>query len=237
MAETAKLLDPDKIVLIPDLTAGCLLAASITPADLRLLRQRYPGVPIVTYVNTSAAVKAQSDICCTSADAKKIIEAFGVPRVIMLPDEYLGRNIAVQTSVEIIAWKGHCEVHERFSAADIRSLRESHPGVTVLAHPECPPEVIAECDFSGSTAAMADYVGKKRPPRVVLLTECSMSDNVALQYPELEFVRPCNLCPHMKRITLPKIRRSLETMTHEVTVDPAIAERARRTVERMMALG
>jgi quinolinate synthase len=237
MAETAKLLDPDKIVLIPDLTAGCLLAASITPADLRLLRQRYPGVPIVTYVNTSAAVKAQSDICCTSADAKKIIEAFGVPRVIMLPDEYLGRNIAVQTSVEIIAWKGHCEVHERFSAADIRSLRESHPGVTVLAHPECPPEVIAECDFSGSTAAMADFVSKKRPPRVVPLTECSMSDNVALQYPELDFVRPCNLCPHMKRITLPKIRRALETMTYEVTVDPVIAERARRSVERMMALG
>jgi quinolinate synthase len=237
MAETAKLLNPDKVVLIPDLKAGCSLAASITPADIRLLRERYPGVPIVTYVNTSAAVKAESDICCTSANAKKIIEALGVPRVIMLPDEYLARNTAAQTSVEIIAWKGHCEVHERFSAADIRSLRESHPGVTVLAHPECPPEVIAECDFSGSTAAMADFVGKKRPPRVVLLTECSMSDNVALQYPELDFVRPCNLCSHMKRITLPKIRRALETMTYEVKVDPVIAERARRSVERMMALG
>jgi quinolinate synthase len=237
MAETAKLLNPDKVVLIPDLKAGCSLAASITAADIRLLRERYPGVPIVTYVNTSAAVKAESDICCTSANAKKIIEALGVPRVIMLPDEYLARNTAAQTSVEIIAWKGHCEVHERFSAADIRSLRESHPGVTVLAHPECPPEVIAECDFSGSTAAMADFVGRKRPPRVVLLTECSMSDNVALQYPELDFVRPCNLCPHMKRITLPKIRRSLETLTYEVTVDPVIAERARRSVERMMALG
>src|SRR5881227_375330 len=237
MAETAKLLNPAKTVLIPDLEAGCSLAASITAADIQLLRQRHPGVPIVTYVNTSAAVKAESDVCCTSSNAKKIIEALGVPRVIMLPDEYLARNTAAQTKVEIIAWSGHCEVHERFTPEDIRSLRESHPGIIVLAHPECPPEVIAECDFSGSTAAMADYVGKERPPRVVLLTECSMSDNVALQYPDLEFVRPCNLCPHMKRITLPKIRHSLETMTHEVTVDPSIAERARRTVERMLALG
>src|ERR1700756_2729512 len=237
MAETAKLLNPAKTVLIPDLEAGCSLAASITAADIKLLRQRHPGVPIVTYVNTSAAVKAESDICCTSGNAKKIIEGLGVPRVIMLPDEYLAQNTAAQTKVEIIAWSGHCEVHERFTPEDIRSLRESHPGIIVLAHPECPPEVIAECDFSGSTAAMAGYVGKERPARVVLLTECSMSDNVALQYPDLEFVRPCNLCPHMKRITLPKIRRSLETMTHEVTVDPAIAERARRTVERMLAMG
>ena len=237
MAETAKLLNPAKTVLIPDLEAGCSLAASITATDIQLLRQRHPGVPIVTYVNTSAAVKAESDVCCTSSNAKKIVEALGVPRVIMLPDEYLARNTAALTKVEIIAWKGHCEVHERFTPEDIRSLRESHPGITVLAHPECPPEVIAECDFTGSTAAMADYVGKERPARVVLLTECSMSDNVALQYPDLEFVRPCNLCPHMKRITLPKIRHSLETMTHEVTVDPAIAERARRAVERMLALG
>jgi quinolinate synthase len=237
MAETAKLLNPAKTVLIPDLEAGCSLAASITAADIGLLRERHPGVPIVTYVNTSAAVKAASDVCCTSSNAKKIVESLGVPRVIMLPDEYLARNTAAQTKVEIIAWKGHCEVHERFTPEDIRSLRESHPGITVLAHPECPPEVIAECDFTGSTAAMADYVGKQRPARVVLLTECSMSDNVALQYPDLEFVRPCNLCPHMKRITLPKIRHSLETMTHEVTVDPAIAERARHTVERMLALG
>ena len=237
MAETAKLLNPAKTVLIPDLEAGCSLAASITAADIQLLRQRHPGVPIVTYVNTSAAVKAESDVCCTSSNAKKIVEGLGVPRVIMLPDEYLARNTAALTKVEIIAWKGHCEVHERFTPEDIRSLRESHPGITVLAHPECPPEVIAECDFTGSTAAMADYVGKERPPRVVLLTECSMSDNVALQYPDLEFVRPCNLCPHMKRITLPKIRHSLETMTHEVTVDPAIAERARHAVERMLSLG
>jgi quinolinate synthase len=237
MAETAKLLNPGKTVLIPDLEAGCSLAASITAADIRLMRERHPGVPIVTYVNTSAAVKAESDICCTSGNAKKIIEGLGASRVIMLPDEYLARNTAAQTNVEIIAWKGHCEVHERFTAADVRSVRESHPGIVVLAHPECPPDVVAECDFTGSTAAMADYVGKQRPARVVLLTECSMSDNVALQYPDLDFVRPCNLCPHMKRISLPKIRRALETMSYEVTVDPAIAGRARQAVERMLAFG
>jgi len=237
MAETAKLLNPGKTVLIPDLEAGCSLAASITAADIRLLRARHPGVPIVTYVNTSAAVKAESDICCTSGNAKKIIEGLGVPKVIMLPDEYLARNTAAQTKVAIVAWKGHCEVHERFTADDIRELRATHPGITVLAHPECPPEVVAECDFTGSTAAMADYVGTQRPARVVLLTECSMSDNVALQYPDLDFVRPCNLCPHMKRITLPKIRRALETMSHEVTVAPEIADRARLSVERMLAFG
>jgi quinolinate synthase len=237
MAETAKLLNPGKTVLIPDLEAGCSLAASITAEDIRLLRARHPGVPIVTYVNTSAAVKAESDICCTSGNAKKIIEGLGVPKVIMLPDEYLARNTAAQTEVEIIAWMGHCEVHERFTVEDIRELRATHPGITVLAHPECPPEVVAECDFTGSTAAMADYVGKQRPARVVLLTECSMSDNVALQYPDLDFVRPCNLCPHMKRITLPKIRRALETMSHEVTVAPEIADRARLSVERMLAFG
>ena len=237
MAETAKLLNPEKTVLIPDLKAGCSLAELITAADVRLLRERHPGVPIVTYVNTSAAVKAESDICCTSGNAKKIVESLGVPKVIMIPDEYLARNIAAQTDVEIIAWKGHCEVHERFTPEDIRELRATHPGLTVLAHPECPPEVVAECDFAGSTAAMADYVGTQRPAKVVLLTECSMSDNVALQYPELDFVRPCNLCPHMKRITLQNIRNALETMTHEVTVAPEIAERARLSVERMLAVG
>src|SRR5215204_1922219 len=237
MAETAKLLNPAKRVLIPDLRAGCSLAASITAEDVRLLRQRWPGVPVVTYVNTSAAVKAESDICCTSGNAKKIVESLGVPKVIMIPDEYLARNIAAQTTVEIIAWKGHCEVHERFTPEDIRELRATHPGIIVLAHPECPPEVVAESDFAGSTAAMADYVGKERPGRVVLLTECSMSDNVALQYPDLEFVRPCNLCPHMKRITLKNIRHALETMTHEVTVAPEIVDQARRSVERMLEIG
>jgi quinolinate synthase len=236
MAETAKLLNPAKRVLIPDLEAGCSLAASITAADVRLLRQRYPGVPVVTYVNTSAAVKAASDICCTSGNAKRIVESLGVPRVVMLPDEYLAQNIAAETGVEIITWAGHCEVHERFTAAEIRSLRVDYPGIVVLAHPECPPEVVAEADFTGSTAAMIGYVGVKQPARVVLVTECSMSDNVAVQYPKVEFVRPCNLCPHMKRITLEKIRRTLETMRHEVTIDPSVAAPARRAVERMLAI-
>jgi quinolinate synthase len=236
MAETAKLLNPDKTVLIPDPAAGCSLASSITAADVRLMRERYPGVPVVTYVNTSAAVKAQSDICCTSGNAKKVIESLGVDRVIMLPDEYLAQNVAAETGVEIISWAGHCEVHKRFTAAEIRALREDNPGVVVLAHPECPPEVVAESDFAGSTAAMVDYVGTRKPARVVLVTECSMSDNVAVEHPDISFVRPCNLCPHMKRITLPKIRRALETMTHEVTIDPAVASGARRAVERMLAV-
>ena len=237
MAETAKLLNPGKTVLIPDREAGCSLASSITGADVRLLRERYPGVPVITYVNTSAEVKAESDICCTSGNAVAVVESLGAPRVIFLPDEYLALNVAKQTRVDIIAWKGHCEVHERFTAADIRGFRAGHPDVVVLAHPECPPEVIAEADFAGSTAGMSDYVAARRPQRVVMVTECSMSDNLAAEHPEVEFVRPCNLCPHMKRITLAKIRRSLETMTHEVTVDPAIATRARQAVERMLAVG
>jgi len=241
MAETSKILSPEKTVLIPDMRAGCSLAASITGADVRLLRQKYPGLPVVTYVNTSAEVKAESDVCCTSSNAKAVVEdiarEWGTDTVIMIPDEYLAQNIARQTGVKIITWKGHCEVHERFSAADIRSYREDNPGVVVLAHPECPPEVIAEADFAGSTAAMISYVGDKRPKKVVMVTECSMSDNVAADYPDVEFVRPCNLCPHMKRITLPKILHSLETMTVEVIVDPAIAVRARAAVERMLAVG
>lgn len=236
MAETAKLLNPEKTVLIPDLSAGCSLADSITTHDVRLMRQRYPGVPVVTYVNTTTAVKAESDICCTSGNALKVVQSLGAERVIMLPDEYLAQNIAAQTDVKIIAWKGHCEVHELFTAEDVRQLRENQPDVTVLAHPECPPDVVAEADFSGSTAAMSDFVGERRPPRVVLLTECSMSDNVAVLHPDVEFVRPCNLCPHMKRITLKNIREALETGRHEVTIDPAIAAPARRAVERMLAL-
>jgi quinolinate synthase len=236
MAETAKLLNPSKTVLIPDLGAGCSLADSITPQDVRLLRQSHPGVPIVTYVNTSAAVKAESDICCTSGNAKAIVESLGVDRVIMLPDEYLAQNIAAQTHVKVITWTGHCEVHERFTAEEVRQLRENHPGIFVLAHPECPPDVLAEADFAGSTAAMSSYVASHRPPRVVLLTECSMSDNVAIQHPDLEFIRPCNLCPHMRKITLGNIRRALETMQHEVTVDEAIAARACLAVERMLAV-
>jgi quinolinate synthase len=236
MAETAKLLNPEKTVLIPDLAAGCSLADSITPEDVRLMRQRYPGVPVVTYVNTSAAVKAESDICCTSSNARAVVESLGVERVIMLPDEFLARNVAAETDVKIIAWKGHCEVHERFTASEVRQLRENHPDVIVLAHPECPPEVVAEADFSGSTAAMSQYVETRKPPRVVLLTECSMSDNVAVAHPDVEFIRPCNLCPHMKRITLRNIRQALEQNRHVVTIDPAVAARARQAVERMLAL-
>jgi quinolinate synthase len=236
MAETAKLLNPAKTVLIPDLRAGCSLADSITPADIRSLRERYPGVPVVTYVNTSAAVKAESDICCTSGNVNKVVESLGVPRVMLLPDEYLAQNVARETSVEIITWPGHCEVHERFTPSDIRQLRAENPGIVVLAHPECPTNVVDEADFAGSTAMMSDFVATHHPARVALITECSMSDNVAVRHPEVEFVRPCNLCPHMKRITLPKIRAALEDMRHEVTIDPGLAARAREAVERMLAV-
>ncbi|MCS0500920.1 quinolinate synthase NadA [Ancylobacter sp. GSK1Z-4-2] len=241
MAETAKLLNPSKTVLMPDMEAGCSLAESITAEDVRLMRAHYPGVPVVTYVNTSAAVKAESDYCCTSGNAVKVVRAvakeWGVNRILMLPDEYLAQNVQKEVpELELIAWKGHCEVHERFTPTDIRDLRESHPGVVVLAHPECPPEVVEAADFAGSTAAMADYVGDHKPARVVLITECSMADNVAVSHPEVEFVRPCNLCPHMRRITLPNIRRALETMTHQVEIDPLVADRARLAVERMLAI-
>jgi len=236
MAETAKLMNPEKTVLIPDVRAGCSLASSIDGASVRALRARHPGVPIVAYVNTTADVKAEVDICCTSANAKKVVESLGVPRVIMLPDKYLAANVANETAVEVIAWDGACEVHERFSAGDIRELRDAHPGVTVLAHPECPPDVVAEADFSGSTTQMSAFVAREKPRQVALLTECSMSDNVAVDHPDVSFVRPCNLCPHMKRITLKAIRRALETMTTEVTIEPGLAARARRAVERMVAL-
>jgi quinolinate synthase len=237
MAETAKLLNPEKTVLIPDLEAGCSLAESISAEDVRLLRRRHPGVPVVTYVNTSAAVKAESDVCCTSSNAVEVVESLGVPKVIFLPDEYLGRYVASHTKIEVVLWKGHCEVHERFTGEEIAALRRSHPGVEVLAHPECPPDVLAAADFVGSTSGMIRHVGDTRPRRVVLVTECSMSDNVAVEFPELEFVRPCNLCPHMKRITLPGIRRALERMEHRVEVEPGVAQRARVAVERMLAIG
>jgi quinolinate synthase len=236
MAETAKLLNPDKAVLIPDLKAGCSLADSITAKDVRNMRKLFPGVPIVTYVNTSAAVKADSDICCTSGNARAVVESLGVDRVIMLPDEYLAKNIAVETHVEIIPWKGRCEVHERYSLKDIAEIRESNPGVVILAHPECPPDVVASADFSGSTAAMTRFVSTQRPHRVMLMTECSMSDNVSADFPEIEFIRPCNLCPHMKRITLSNIRLALELNQYEVTIDDEIAGAARLAVERMLAL-
>ncbi|MDQ7991759.1 MAG: quinolinate synthase NadA [Propionicimonas sp.] len=237
MAETAKLLNPSRTVLIPDLRSGCSLAESITPEDVRELRRQHPGVPVVTYVNTSAAVKAESDICCTSGNAVAVIESLGVPQVIMIPDQYLAANVARQTGVEVITHPGACEVHERFTPTDIRQLRRDYPGVTVLAHPECPPAVVDEADYAGSTAQMVGYVAERLPKRIALITECSMSDNVAQQFPGTEFVRPCNLCPHMKRNTLAKIRHSLETMTHEVTIDEAVADRARASVDRMLAVG
>ncbi|HEX3369448.1 MAG TPA: quinolinate synthase NadA [Candidatus Cybelea sp.] len=242
MAETAKLVNPGKTVLVPDLRAGCSLAASITAADVRLLREAYPGSPIVTYVNTSAEVKAESDVCVTSGNAVEIVEALGAPRVVFLPDEYLAKYVASKTNVEIIAWKGHCEVHERFRGEDIRRFREGDGALVVLAHPECPPDVLAEADYVGSTQGMSEYVGRLASQagsegaaaRVLLMTECSMADNVSGRYPNVDFVRPCNLCPHMKRNTLPKVLHSLEAMEYEVTVAPEIARRARRAVERML---
>jgi quinolinate synthase len=236
MAETAKLMNPEKVVLIPDTRAGCSLATSITADDVRALRRRHPGVPVVAYVNTTAAVKAEVDICCTSANARAVVESLGAPRVIMLPDKFLAANVAKTTDVEIISWDGACEVHEGFSAADVRELRSVYPDAVVLAHPECPPEVVAAADFAGSTAQMSAFIAERRPPRALLLTECSMGDNIAGEHPEVAFLRPCGLCPHMKRITLPAIRRALETMTTAIEIDPAVASRARRAVERMTAL-
>ncbi len=236
MAETSKLLSPDKTVLIPDLRAGCSLAASITADDVRLLREAYPGVPIVTYVNTSAAVKAECDITCTSANAVKVVESLGAPRVLLIPDEYLSKYVQSQTDVEIIAWRGHCEVHERFTAEELETYRDANPGVKIIAHPECPPDVIGVADFTGSTSGMINWVKTNRPRKALLVTECSMASNVADEAPDVEFVRPCNLCPHMKRITLQAIYESLRDLKYEVTVDRDVAERARRAVERMVNL-
>jgi quinolinate synthase len=237
MAETAKLLNPEKIVLIPDEQAGCSLADSITPEDVRLLRQAYPGVPVITYVNTSAAVKAECDICCTSGNAVKVVESLGADRVIFLPDEYLASYVATQTKVQIIKWKGHCEVHERFTGDEVRSYREGFENLVVIAHPECPPDVLEAADFVGSTAQMINFVRDRHAAKVLMVTECSMSDNVAAEVRDVEFVRPCNLCPHMKRITLSNIHRALQTLQPRVEVDPIIAERARLSVERMLAVG
>jgi quinolinate synthase len=234
MAETAKILNFEKTVLIPDLQAGCSLASSITGADVRVLKQRYPGVPVVSYVNTTADVKAESDVCCTSANAVQIVNSLGTDRVIFLPDEYLGRYVAQNTDVEIILWQGACEVHERFTGEELRQYRRQTPGIQIIAHPECPPDVLAEADFVGSTSGMINFVDRERPERVVMITECSMSDNVAVEFPDVEFVRPCNLCPHMKRITLPRILQSLETLEFEVTLDAELARRAYGAVQRML---
>jgi quinolinate synthase len=238
MAETSKVLCPDKTVLIPDLRAGCSLASSITGADVRLIKQRYPGLPVVTYVNTTADVKAETDVCCTSANAVQVVEwaakEWGVDRVILIPDEFLARNVAAQTDVKIIAWQGRCEVHERFTAQDIADMREAWPEAQILAHPECPEEILAASDFAGSTAAMNDWVVQKKPKQVVLITECSMASNVQAQAPDTQFIGPCMMCPHMKRITLQNILEALREEKHEVTVDPELAERARLAVQRMI---
>lgn len=236
MAETVKILNPDKTVLIADLEAGCSLAESITAADVRLLKQKYPGVPVVTYVNTSAAVKAESDVCCTSGNALAIVESLDSDTVLMIPDKYLAANIATQTKKKILTWEGSCMVHEKFTPEEIGRLREQYPGATVIAHPECPVPVVEACDFSGSTAQMINYVKKEHPAKVLLVTECSMSDNVAVQFPETEFVRPCNLCPHMKKITLPKILDTLRNLGPEVTVDSQDIPRAKLAIERMLAV-
>ena len=240
MAETSKILCPDKTVLIPDMRAGCSLASSITGEDVRLIRKRYPGLPIVTYVNTTADVKAECDITCTSSNATQVVEhvaeKWGVDRVIMVPDEYLARNVAANTPIKIIAWKGHCEVHEKFTGEDVRQIRDAHPGTIVLAHPECPLDVLEEADFAGSTSALSAHVKESGARKVVLLTECSMSDNVAADNPGVEFVKPCNLCPHMKRISLENIYDALLNMKHEVTVPEDVRVRAKAAIDAMLSL-
>jgi quinolinate synthase len=240
MAETSKVLSPRKKILIPDLKAGCSLASSITGADVRLIKQRYPGAPVVTYVNTTADVKAQTDICCTSANAVQVVEwaakEWGTDKVILIPDEFLARNVARQTDVKIIAWAGHCEVHKRFTASDIADMRAAWPNAEVLAHPECPAEILEAADFAGSTAAMNDYVAARKPAQVVLITECSMASNVQAESPATQFIGPCNMCPHMKRITLQNIYDSLVHEQFEVTVDADVIDRARLAVQRMIDL-
>ena len=237
MAETAKIMSPEKTVLLPDIEAGCSLAASITGADVRRLKAQHPGVPVVCYVNAYADVRAEADICCTSSNAVKVVESLGTDRVIFIPDGYLGRYVAGKTKVEIILWEGACEVHERFTPQEIREYRRTQPGIHVMAHPECPPEVLREADFVGSTSGMIRHIADQRPRQVVLITECSMSDNVAVEFPDVQFVRPCNLCPHMKRITLPKILKCLQTLSPAIEVAPDVAARAKRSTERMLAVG
>ena len=237
MAETSKLMSPEKKVLLPDMNAGCSLSSSVTGKDVRLLKEKYPGVPVVSYVNTSAEVKAETDICCTSANAVKIVESLGVKKVIFLPDDYLAKYVASQTDVEIIAWKGICMVHEKFNEKEINDIRKKNPGIKIIAHPECPPDVIKASDFAGSTSGMIKYVKDNQPNKVMMVTECSMSDNVQVDNPNVQFIRPCNLCPHMKRITLPKILDCLENETNEITMSNETIEKARKSVERMAEIG
>jgi len=237
MAETAKLMSPSKKVLLPDMNAGCSLSSSITGKDVRLLKEKYPGVPVVSYVNTSAEVKAETDVCCTSANAVKIVKSLGVKKVIFLPDDYLAKYVASQTDVEIISWKGICIVHDQFNKKEIEDIRLNNPGIKIIAHPECPPEVIEASDFAGSTSGMINYVRDNQPKKVMMVTECSMSDNIQVENPNVEFIKPCNMCPHMKKITLPKILDCLENETGEIIMDKETIDKARISVEKMAAIG
>ena len=237
MAETAKLMNPNKKIFIPDMNAGCSLAASLTGDDVRLLKKKYPGVPVVSYVNTSADVKAETDICCTSANAVKVVESLKTDKVIFLPDQHLANYVAKQTKVKIISWKGSCIVHEQFSAKEIQDIRDANPGIKVIGHPECPSDVLDACDFAGSTGGMIDYVKKNQPKKVMLVTECSMSDNVQADNPNVEFIKPCNLCPYMKKITLQKILNCLENETNEIIIEEKVANAARQSVQRMTEIG
>ncbi|MAW12739.1 MAG: quinolinate synthase [Rhodobacteraceae bacterium] len=236
MAETSKILNPGKVVLLPSLEAGCSLASSITAHQVRAIRKKHPGSRVVTYVNTSADVKAVSDVCCTSSNALAIVEAMDSQKVIFLPDQYLAKNIAAKTRKTIVTWAGSCEVHERFTGEDIKTVKQANPGIKVLVHPECPPEVIAEADFAGSTAKLIDFVKEHRPEQVALITECSMASNIAAETPDIAFVQPCHLCPHMQEITLTNIRDALRDNKHVVEVDEQIAADARKAVERMIEL-
>ena len=237
MAETAKLMSPEKKVLLPDMDAGCSLSSSITGEDVRSLKKKYPGVPVVSYVNTSAEVKVETDICCTSANAVKIVKSLGVKKVIFLPDDFLAKYVSSQTDVEIISWKGTCEVHEQFNDEEINEIRKNNPGIKIIAHPECSPDVIHASDFAGSTSGMIKYVKDNQPEKVMMVTECSMSDNVQIDNPNVKFIRPCNLCPHMKKITLPKVLDCLENETNELIMDKETIEEARKSVERMAEIG
>ena len=237
MAETAKLMSPEKKVLIPDMDAGCSLAASLTGEDVRLLKKKYPGVPVVSYVNTSADVKAETDVCCTSANAVKVVESLKTDKVIFLPDQHLANYVAKQTKVKIISWKGSCIVHEQFSPKEIEDIRKANPGIKVIGHPECPSDVLDACDFAGSTGGMIDYVKKNQPKKVMLVTECSMSDNVQADNPNVEFIKPCNLCPYMKKINLQKILDCLENETNEIFIEENMAKAARQSVQRMTEIG
>ena len=237
MAETAKLMSPEKKVFLPDMLAGCSLSSSITGEDVRNLKKKHPGVPVVSYVNTSADVKAETDVCCTSANAVKIVNSLGVKKVIFLPDDYLAKYVASQTNIEIISWKGTCEVHEQFNDHEINEIRKNNPGIKIIAHPECPPDVIKASDFAGSTSGMIKYVKDNQPEKVMMVTECSMSDNVKIDNPKVQFIRPCNLCPHMKRITLPKVLDCLENETNEIVMSKETIQKARKSVERMAEIG